>query len=114
MDQLSQALAQSEWVLDRWTCPLLAEVVLHLLQLADQNHNNKYQGNGLVYREMEELESEIPSYVEMADDDEQEELCRVSEAACSSQFCSLLLTATFFVGLVVAYCLPQEEPPLFF
>jgi hypothetical protein len=110
VDQLSQALAQSEWVLDRWTCPLLADVVLHLLQLADQNHNNKYQGNGLVYRETEELDSEMPNYVETADDDE----CVASQAACSSQFCSLLLTATFLTGLVVAYFLPQEEPPLFF
>jgi hypothetical protein len=110
VDQLSQALAQSEWVLHRWTCPLLAEVVLHLLQLADQNHNHKYQGNGLVYRETEELDSDIPSYVEMED----EECLAFEETACSSHFCSMLLTATFLVGLVVAYFLPQEEPPLFF
>jgi hypothetical protein len=113
VDQLSQALAQSEWVLHRWTCPLLAEVVLHLLQLADQNHNHKYQGNGLVYRETEEHDSsDIPSYVEM--EEEEGECLAFEEASCSSHFCSLLLTATFLVGLVVAYFLPQEEPSLFF
>jgi len=114
VDQLSQALAQSEGVLDRRTCPLLAEVVHHLLQVADQNHN-KYRGNGLVYREAEELDSDKVEFLMSSEDETDEmEACLASEAVCSSQACSLLLMATFVAGLILAFLLPQEEPPLFF
>ncbi|XP_059484814.1 leucine-rich repeat and calponin homology domain-containing protein isoform X2 [Neocloeon triangulifer] len=113
VDQLSQALAQSEWVLDRRTCPRLAEVVHHLLEVADQNHN-KYRGNGnglgLIYEEVEETITDITEF-DLVDSYEDESFD--IERACSSQLASILLSATFIAGLVLTYFLPQEESLLF-
>ncbi|CAB3368760.1 Hypothetical predicted protein [Cloeon dipterum] len=115
VDQLSQALAQSEWLLDCRTCPLLAEVVRHLLQVADQNHNNKYRGNGLGLIYEEEPEDFDPDKLDSDREDvdvaEEDEIA--ADRACSSRASSILLSAVFVAGAVLTYFLPKEES-LFF
>ncbi|XP_065344256.1 leucine-rich repeat and calponin homology domain-containing protein isoform X2 [Cloeon dipterum] len=115
VDQLSQALAQSEWLLDCRTCPLLAEVVRHLLQVADQNHNNKYRGNGLGLIYEEEPEDFDPDKLDSNREDvdiaEEDEIA--ADRACSSRASSIILSAIFLAGAVLTYFLPKEES-LFF